>query len=110
MPAEDLEPALPEAVGERGLHAERLLVGHRVEVRVQPRHEADAAACFVPTRPDHWLADLPALARRRLVARGMSPGDIHGGDLCTISEPKRFFSHRRDGRSGRIATLAWMQA
>lgn len=72
-------------------------------------HDADAAACFVPTRPDHWLADLPALARRRLVARGMSPGDIHGGDLCTISEPMRFFSHRRDGRSGRIATLAWMQ-
>ena len=34
---------------------------------------------------------------------------IHGGDLCTISEPDRFFSHRRDGRSGRIATLAWMQ-
>ena len=54
-------------------------------------------------------ADLPALARRRLVARGMRPEDIHGGDLCTISEPERFFSHRRDGRSGRIATLAWMQ-
>lgn len=72
-------------------------------------HDADAALCFVPTRPGHWLADLPALARRRLVARGMSPADIHGGDLCTISEPTRFFSHRRDGRSGRIATLAWMQ-
>ena len=72
-------------------------------------HDAGAAACFVPTRPDHWLADLPALARRRLVARGMSPTDIHGGDLCTMGEPARFFSHRRDGRSGRIATLAWMQ-
>ncbi|NCT69333.1 MAG: peptidoglycan editing factor PgeF [Xanthomonadaceae bacterium] len=72
-------------------------------------HDAGAAGCFIPTRPDHWLADLPALARRRLVARGMSPADIHGGDLCTMSEPARFFSHRRDGRSGRIATLAWMQ-
>lgn len=72
-------------------------------------HDAGAAASFVPTRPDHWLADLPALARRRLVARGMALADIHGGDLCTISEPARFFSHRRDGRSGRIATLAWMQ-
>ena len=72
-------------------------------------HDADAAACFVPTRPDHWLADLPALARRRLVACGMASADIHGGDLCTISEPARFFSHRRDGRSGRIATLAWIQ-
>ncbi len=72
-------------------------------------HDAGAEACFVPTRPGHWLADLPALARLRLTARGMAAADIHGGELCTMSEPARFFSHRRDGRSGRIATLAWMQ-
>ena len=71
--------------------------------------DADAATAFVPTRPGHWLADLPALARRRLIASGLSASDIHGGDLCTISEPARFFSHRRDGRSGRIATLVWME-
>ena len=71
--------------------------------------DAGAASTFTPTRPGHWLADLPALARRRMTAAGMSPGDVHGGDLCTISEPARFFSHRRDGRSGRIATLAWME-
>jgi len=71
--------------------------------------DAGAAAAFAPTRPGHWLADLPALARRRLAACGMAPGDIHGGDLCTIGDPQRFFSHRRDGRSGRIATLAWIQ-
>ncbi len=67
-----------------------------------------ADAAFAPTRPGHWLADLPALARRRLVAAGMAPADVHGGDLCTISDPARFFSHRRDGRSGRMATVAWM--
>jgi YfiH family protein len=67
-----------------------------------------AAAAFAPTREGHWLADLPALARRRLTAAGMRTTDIHGGALCTISEPDRFFSHRRDGRSGRIATLAWI--
>lgn len=71
--------------------------------------DAGAASAFVPTRPGHWLADLPALARRRMTASGMSVADIHGGDLCTISDPARFFSHRRDGRSGRIATLAWME-
>lgn len=68
-----------------------------------------AAAAFAPTREGHWLADLPALARRRLIAAGMRAEDIHGGALCTISEPARFFSHRRDGRSGRIATLAWIE-
>ncbi len=67
-----------------------------------------AEAAFAPTRPEHWLANLPALACRRLVAAGMAAADVHGGDLCTISDPARFFSHRRDGRSGRIATIAWM--
>ena len=71
-------------------------------------HDAGAETAFAPTRPEHWLADLPALARRRLAAAGMAAADVHGGDLCTISDPARFFSHRRDGRSGRIATIAWM--
>jgi polyphenol oxidase len=70
--------------------------------------DAGAAGCFAPTRPGHWLADLPSLARMRLAAAGMDPADIHGGDLCTISDPTRFFSHRRDRRSGRLATLAWI--
>ena len=66
-----------------------------------------AAAAFASTRPGHWHVDLYALARRRLLAAGLSSADIHGGGLCTISD-RRFFSHRRDGRSGRIATLAWL--
>ncbi len=64
-----------------------------------------AASAFVPTRPDHWRVDLFALARRRLAALGVS--DVHGGDLCTIADASRFYSHRRDGRSGRLLTLAW---
>ena len=70
--------------------------------------DADASAAFVPTRPGHWKVDLYALARRRLAAVGVT--QVHGGGLCTLSAPQRFFSHRRDGRGGRIATLAWMQA
>lgn len=64
-----------------------------------------AASAFVPTRPGHWRVDLCALARRRLAAAGVT--EVHGGGLCTIAEPSRFFSHRRDGRSGRLVTLAW---
>ncbi len=66
------------------------------------------ASAFIPTRPGHWRVDLYALARRRLVAAGMAPTAIHGGGHCTIGEAGRFFSHRRDGRSGRMATLAWI--
>jgi len=70
-----------------------------------------AADAFVATRPGHWRVDLYALARRRLAAAGVA--GVHGGGLCTISDPARFFSHRRSttdgsGRGGRMATLAWI--
>lgn len=69
--------------------------------------DREAAAAFTETRSGHWHVDLYALARRRLQAAGMAGGDIHGGGACTISE-RRFFSHRRDARTGRMATLAWL--
>lgn len=69
-------------------------------------HDPGAAIAFTDTRPGHWRVDLYALARRRLAAAGVQA--VHGGGLCTISDPVRFFSHRRDGRSGRLATLAWI--
>ena len=65
-----------------------------------------ARMAFLPTRPGHWKVDLYMLARQRLLDAGVT--DVYGGGLCTISDPARFFSHRRDGRSGRIATLAWI--
>ena len=66
-----------------------------------------AAAAFVATRPGHWMVDLYALARQRLQAVGVTA--VFGGDHCTISDPAQFFSHRRDQRGGRIATLVWQQ-
>jgi len=68
--------------------------------------DARARAAFTATRPGHWRVDLYALARQRLADAGVT--DVQGGGLCTIADPVRFFSHRRDGRSGRIATLAWI--
>lgn len=66
-----------------------------------------AAAAFAPTRPGHWRCDLYALARRRLAALGVMR--IAGGDQCTISAPQRYFSHRRDARTGRMVSLLWME-
>ncbi|MFD0739148.1 peptidoglycan editing factor PgeF [Lysobacter koreensis] len=68
-----------------------------------------AASAFVSTRPHHWRVDLYALARRRLIAAGLSDAHIHGGGLCTISDPQRFYSHRRDQRTGRMASLVWIE-
>lgn len=70
-----------------------------------PGLSADDDPAFVPViRRDGtpgWLADLPALARRRLGAVGVAR--FHGGQWCTVSEPLRFFSFRRDGLTGRLA-------
>jgi YfiH family protein len=69
-------------------------------------HDARADAAFFATRPGHWRVDLYALARQRLAALGIDA--VGGGDRCTISEPAHFYSYRRDGRTGRQATLAWI--
>ena len=73
-------------------------------------HAPEAAVCFQPApAPGKWLADLPALARQRLRAAGVH--DVHGNDgsdaWCTVLNASRFFSHRRDGVSGRFAALVW---
>ncbi|MGK0674148.1 MAG: peptidoglycan editing factor PgeF [Halothiobacillaceae bacterium] len=68
-------------------------------------HASEAAAAFVPTRPGYWRADLYLLARQRLAARGIHA--VGGGALCTASDPARFYSHRRDGVTGRMASLIW---
>jgi YfiH family protein len=72
------------------------------------QRDPTAAAAFVATRPGHWTMDLYTLARQRLQAVGVTA--VFGGDHCTISDPAWFFSHRRDARGGRIATLVWMQS
>lgn len=68
--------------------------------------DAGAHTAFAATREGHWRVDLYALARRRLARAGVT--NLHGGGLDTIADP-RFFSHRRDQRTGRMATLAWMR-
>ena len=76
-------------------------------------HDPSARACFVPAANGKWLADLAGLARQRLQALGIS--QISGNDgsaaWCTVSNPSRFFSHRRDsvalGGSGRMAACIW---
>jgi polyphenol oxidase len=71
---------------------------------------ADAQHLRFHPRPDgdaRWLADLPALARARLRRAGLHPARISGGAWCTVAEPSRFFSYRRDRVTGRFAAAVW---
>ena len=70
--------------------------------------EADTGAgdCFRPGEGDRSFADLRGLARRRLAAAGVDA--VTASAACTYHEPDRFFSHRRDGPCGRLATLIWL--
>lgn len=86
-------------------------VGDEVKAQFEAA-DGDAAQCFKPAgAPGKWLADLPALARRRLQALGVR--QIHGNDgsasWCTVSNPSRFFSYRRERVSGRLAALVWRE-
>ena len=69
--------------------------------------DRDAAAHFAPRGPGKWLADLPALARRRLAAVGVAR--VGGGNLCTYSDAARFHSFRRDRTAARLGAFVWRQ-
>lgn len=70
--------------------------------------ELDPAAesAFYPHGDDKWLADIYQLARLRLQNAGT--GSIYGGEFCTWSDAERFYSYRRDGNTGRMATMIWL--
>ncbi|MDX1559719.1 MAG: peptidoglycan editing factor PgeF [Marinobacter sp.] len=71
-------------------------------------HDPEAAHAFKAegARSGHFMADIYALAILRLNHLGVST--VTGGGLCTVQESDRFFSYRRDGQTGRMATLVWL--
>lgn len=84
-------------------------VGPEVKAAFESLH-AGAASLFKPLASGKWLADLPGLARMQLRSLGLTR--IYGNDgraeWCTVTNPSRFFSHRRDRVSGRLAASVWL--
>ena len=63
---------------------------------------------FNATRPGHWQLDLYGIARLQLQALNITA--IYGGEFCTYRQPDLFYSYRRDGQTGRIASLIWIKS
>lgn len=68
--------------------------------------DALAAHAFLPSPHGRWLADLYVLAHLRLASVGVT--EVYGGDHCTFSESQLFYSYRREGTTGRMASLIWI--
>jgi YfiH family protein len=98
--AEDLIAYIGPGIGPR-----RYEVGEEVRAAFVDR-DRSAASAFSPRRDGKYLADLYTLARARLAAAGVT--EVYGGGHCTASE-ERFFSFRRDGATGRMASLVWLE-
>jgi YfiH family protein len=101
VPATELIAWLGPAIG-----PEFFEVGEEVRAAFVSR-DAAAASAFAGNARGRWQADLFWLAGRRLQTLGIAR--VYGGGLCTYRDEARFFSHRRDGGSGRMATLIWLE-
>ena len=71
------------------------------------RADPQAEGAFVRNAGGRYMTDLTALARRRLERLGIAR--VFGGDACTYAAREDYFSYRRDGRTGRQATLIWLE-
>ncbi len=97
--ASDLMAWLGPAIGPQAFE-----VGSEVRAQFIAK-DAQSAIAFKPYG-DKWLADIYTIARKRLNNLGVT--QIYGGGLCTYSDKEQFFSFRRDGDTGRMATLIWL--
>lgn len=84
-------------------------VGPDVLAAFEAALPGEAAPAFrpCPGREGKYLADIYTLARRMLARDGVTR--VHGGDNCTLTEAERFYSFRRDGVTGRQASLIWIK-
>ncbi|GHT94690.1 hypothetical protein AGMMS49545_16400 [Betaproteobacteria bacterium] len=98
-----LGPAIGATAFEVGAEVRAAFTEHAGE------HIAEVESAFLPTikgkATEKYRANLYQLARQRLTALGITR--IFGGDFCTHTDAERFFSYRRDGRTGRMASLIY---
>ncbi|MGR4976584.1 peptidoglycan editing factor PgeF [Pseudomonas sp. LARHCG127] len=101
VPADEILAWLGPAIGPQAFE-----VGPEVREAFIAQLPQAAQAFVASPNAGKCLADIYALARLRLAARGVTA--VYGGGLCTVTDP-RFFSYRRNPRTGRFASLIWIE-
>jgi copper oxidase (laccase) domain-containing protein len=108
-PGERLMAWLGPAIGPQAFE-----VGDEVR-QIFVARDPQAADAFVATGGGKWLCDIYQLASQRLHALGIRritsaiPGDTASHNSCTMGDAENFFSYRRDGATGRMASLIWLE-
>ena len=92
---------LGPAIGQKSF-----VVGDEVRTAFSARNSINEN-CFVRNSNQRWWADIYALARNELLQLGVQ--DIFTDTSCTVTDASRFFSYRRDGQTGRMASMIWLQ-
>lgn len=101
LPGSELMAWLGPAIGPREFE-----VGPEVRAAFMAQDpRAGTAFRSYGAREGHFMADLSLLARQRLERLGVKK--LYGGDFCTVTDSERFYSYRRDGQTGRMATVIW---
>ncbi|MBU2874147.1 peptidoglycan editing factor PgeF [Marinobacter salexigens] len=101
LPGNTLMAWLGPAIGPQAFE-----VGPEVRAAFIERNPwADVAFRSIGAREGHYMADIYRLARQRLESLGVHT--IYGGNFCTVTDSQHFYSYRRDGKTGRMATVIW---
>jgi len=101
VPPVDLMAWLGPAIGPQAFE-----VGDEVKAAFVAK-DTQSGVTFTP-KGDKWLGDLYLIAKQRLANVGVHA--VYGGKECTYSQPEKYFSFRRDGATGRMASLIWLSA
>lgn len=109
QPSEQLLAYLGPAIGPQVFEVGGEVLQGFLEQAQNPRQQQAIKAAFSPKESveGKYLADIYALARAELNASGVS--QIYGGDYCSFSDSERFYSYRRESKTGRNGSLIWLR-
>lgn len=91
------------------IHQANYEVGEDFYERFTAMHSQQERDAAFKTFGQKWLANVPLLAAQRLLRLGVAKKNIYLSNECTYAHPEKYFSYRRDGVTGRMASLIWIE-